>query len=117
VDAVKAGMDSGQLWVVVEPRSNTMRTHIYQNRLPASLKSADHVIFTPPSDRNMDKHELLDVQKVCADLQSIHVDAQVIPATDHIIKTIRAQAQPHDIVLILSNGGFENIHQRLLQSL
>jgi len=107
----------GRLWVVVGPRSNTMRTKIHQDRLPASLTSADQVIFTPASDRNMVKEDVLDVAQVCADLQAQGVDASVINTTDAIIQHIVSNVQPHDIILILSNGGFENIHQRLLTSL
>jgi UDP-N-acetylmuramate: L-alanyl-gamma-D-glutamyl-meso-diaminopimelate ligase len=55
--------------------------------------------------------------QVCADLQAQGVDASVINATVEIIQHIVNNAEPHDIVLILSNGGFENIHQRLLTSL
>jgi len=118
VDAVKAGMKGkGALWVVLEPRSNTMRSKIHQTRLPASLLGANHVIFTPPSNRNMDVSDLLDVNQVCADIKSHGIDAQVLATTDVIIQHIQSHAQTNDIVLILSNGGFENIHQRLLQSL
>ena len=114
VDSVKAGMHRGKLWVIVEPRSNTMRSNIHQDRLPASLQQADFVIFTPPSDRNIQKEDLLDVDMVCSTLKSLGTDAKVIEDTQAIIDIIGAKAQAHDIILILSNGGFDNIHQRLL---
>jgi len=117
VDAVKAGMKAGKLWVVLEPRSNTMRMKIHQNTLPQSLTSADHVIFTPPSHRNMQENDVLDVNQVCQKLNTQHIDAQVFGTTDIIIQHIKSKAQNSDIVLILSNGGFENIHQRLLKTL
>ena len=117
VDAVKAGMNSGKLWVVLEPRSNTMRMKIHQHTLPQSLSSADHVIFTPPSHRNMQENDVLDVNQVCQDLNKQHIGAQVIETTELIIQRIKNQAQSGDIVLILSNGGFEDIHQRLLNTL
>jgi len=118
VDAVKAGMNGkGKLWVVVEPRSNTMRSNIHQDRLPTSLMSAYKVIFTPPSDRNMNPEDLLDVQAVCTSLKNNQTDAKVLQTTQEIIETITKEAKPNDIVLILSNGGFEGIHQRLLAAL
>ena len=122
VDAVKAGMNTentnaGKLWVVLEPRSNTMRMKIHQNTLPQSLTSADHVIFSPPSHRNMQENDVLDVNQVCQTLNSQHIGAQVLETTDKIIQHIKKHAKANDIVLILSNGGFENIHQRLLNSL
>ncbi len=118
VDAVKAGMKGkGALWVVLEPRSNTMRSKIHQDRLPQSLLSADHVIFTPPSDRNMNASDLLDVNQVCTDIGKHEINAQVLETTGAIIQHIKNHAKTNDIVLILSNGGFENIHQRLLSAL
>ncbi|MDX8388806.1 MAG: UDP-N-acetylmuramate:L-alanyl-gamma-D-glutamyl-meso-diaminopimelate ligase [Ghiorsea sp.] len=118
VDSVKAGMKgAGRLWVVLEPRSNTMRSNIHQDKLPASLKSADVVIFTPPSDRNIDKEDMLDVNKVCSELTNNGIDAKVIENTQEIINHIKKQAESGDIILILSNGGFDNIHQRLLSDL
>ncbi len=118
VDAVKAAMyGRGKLWVVIEPRSNTMRSKIHQQRLPASLTSADVVIFTPPSDRNMQQHELLDVAKVCLELQKHQLEAMVLQDAETIIQAIVQQANNADVVLILSNGGFDNIHQRLLTAL
>ena len=118
VDSVKASMNNnGRLWVLIEPRSNTMRSKIHQEKLPKSLKSADFVIFTPPSDRNMDKNDLLDVEKVCSELSHDNVDAKVLKSTQEIINITVDSAKEGDIVLILSNGGFENIHQRLLAAI
>ncbi len=117
VNAVKASMDNGQLWVVLEPRSNTMRMKIHQNTLPQSLASADHVILAPASHRNLAEEDMLDVEKVCADLNEQDIDTHVITTTDDMIQHIVHHAQSGDIILILSNGGFENIHQRLLQAL
>ncbi|MDQ6988243.1 MAG: UDP-N-acetylmuramate:L-alanyl-gamma-D-glutamyl-meso-diaminopimelate ligase [Mariprofundaceae bacterium] len=107
----------GSLWVVLEPRSNTMRSNIHQDRLPISLQSADQVIFTPPATRNMEKHDLLDVAKVCQVLQQQHVQAQVLNDVPQIIQHLSQHAQAGDVILILSNGSFDGIHQKLLQSL
>lgn len=115
VEAVKASMHGrGCLWVVVEPRSNTMRMNIHEQRLPACFKKADFVIFTPPSERNLNPQDVLDVQSVC---QSIGSYAQVLGNADAIVRHITERAMAGDHVLILSNGGFDNIHQQLLQTL
>jgi len=57
VSAAKAAMRrngrEGKLWVVVEPRSNTMRTRIHQDQLPGCFDGADEVVFLPPSCRNL----------------------------------------------------------------
>ncbi|MDX8405012.1 MAG: cyanophycin synthetase, partial [Mariprofundus sp.] len=115
VAAAKAAMKtSGRLWVLIEPRSNTMRTRIHQQRLPACFAAADQVIFVPPSDRNLQPDQVLDVGAVCRD---IGAHAHVLAGVDAIIDHLCCHASAGDDVLVLSNGGFEGIHQRLLTAL
>jgi UDP-N-acetylmuramate: L-alanyl-gamma-D-glutamyl-meso-diaminopimelate ligase len=115
VSAAKASMHGkGRLWVLVEPRSNTMRTRIHQQRLPLCFDAADFVVFASPSDRNLAADEVLDGREVC---QKIGDHACVLPDADAIIARVSAGVQAGDHVLILSNGGFDNIHQRLLETI
>jgi len=115
VEAAKASMHGkGRLWVVVEPRSNTMRTKIHEQCLPLCFSGADFVIFTPPSERKLNPEEILDVKSVC---QTIGSHAQVLENADAVIQNIVSKAASSDHVLILSNGSFDNIHQHLLQAL
>jgi len=124
VAAAKASMrrhgSSGQLWVVVEPRSNTMRTRIHQDRLPHCFDDADEVVFVPASDRNLLPDEVLDVSAVCEKINrdaATQSHARLLADSDAVIHHICTHGRPGDDVLILSNGGFEAIHQRLLASL
>ncbi len=115
VEAAKASMHGkGRLWVVVEPRSNTMRMKIHEQRLPACFSGADFVVFTPPSDRNLNPEDMLDVDSIC---RTIGHHAQVLENADAIVRYIVTQAVSGDHVLILSNGGFDHIHQNLLKAL
>ncbi|MDQ7010749.1 MAG: UDP-N-acetylmuramate:L-alanyl-gamma-D-glutamyl-meso-diaminopimelate ligase [Mariprofundaceae bacterium] len=115
VAAARAHMSGeGRLWVVVEPRSNTMRTKIHQARLPACFDGADFVMFVPPAALGMRQDELLDVEAVCRD---IGAHAQVLANAETIVDFISAHARAGDHVLILSNGDFGGIHQKLLQEL
>jgi UDP-N-acetylmuramate: L-alanyl-gamma-D-glutamyl-meso-diaminopimelate ligase len=45
------------------------------------------------------------------------VDARFIPATEAIVRTVGREARDGDLVIVMSNGGFDNIHQRLLSAL
>jgi len=115
VEAAKAHMrGKGRLWTVVEPCSSTMRTHTHEKRLTQCFEKADFVIFTPPSRRNMKPGEILDVKAVC---KSIGEYAQVLANTESIVRHVVDLAAPDDCILILSNGGFDNIHKRFLQAL
>jgi len=118
VSAAKAAMRrsgaEGKLWVIVEPRSNTMRTKVHQERLPRCFEAADVVVFAEPSDRNLKPDEVLDVGRVCATIGS---RASMIASVDGIVAYVAAGVAAGDQLLVLSNGGFEGIHGRLLKAL
>ncbi len=118
VTAAKASMVQadiqGKLWVVVEPRSNTMRTRIHQDRLPLCFDAADRVVFAAPSNRNLEADEVLDAQAVCKQIGS---HASLIGSVASIVDYVSAEAKPNDHILVLSNGGFDGIHQRLLDAM
>ncbi|MFQ5344891.1 MAG: UDP-N-acetylmuramate:L-alanyl-gamma-D-glutamyl-meso-diaminopimelate ligase [Mariprofundus sp.] len=123
VAAAKAAMRkhgyAGKLWVIVEPRSNTMRTRIHQHRLPECFEGADEIIFLRPSDRNLQPEQVLDVRAVCDAIHraSTKSRAHLMADTSDIIAHVRLHGRAGDEVLILSNGGFDGIHQRLLDAL
>lgn len=102
--------ERGKLWVVVEPRSNTMRRKVHEASLPQAFVGADHVLFVPPKPRGLKPHELLDVEFVC---RAIGPHAQVFADASEIIRFLLPRLSPGDTVLILSNGDFEGLHQRL----
>ncbi|TLS68186.1 UDP-N-acetylmuramate:L-alanyl-gamma-D-glutamyl-meso-diaminopimelate ligase [Mariprofundus erugo] len=115
VAAAHAAMKSGgRLWVVVEPRSNTMRTRIHQQTLSSCFAAADRVLFVPASARNLRPEEVLDAGLVC---REIGEHAALLPDAAAIIACVQEQARSGDDVLILSNGGFDGIHRRLLAAL
>jgi UDP-N-acetylmuramate: L-alanyl-gamma-D-glutamyl-meso-diaminopimelate ligase len=115
VSAAKHAMKiDGKLWVVVEPSSNTMRSTIHQDRLPHCFDDADRVIFAPASDHNLKSHEVLDTERVCS---LIGDHAVVLPDVSSIIEYVTSNSEPGDDLLILSNGAFDGIHQKLLQRL
>jgi len=117
VSAASASMKkhggAGRLWVIVEPRSNTMRTRIHQERLPLCFDAADQVVFATPSDRNLQADEVLDAARVCREIGS---HASLIPDVDSIVSFVAGGVKQGDHVLVLSNGGFDGIHQRLLDA-
>jgi UDP-N-acetylmuramate: L-alanyl-gamma-D-glutamyl-meso-diaminopimelate ligase len=98
----------GRVFAVLEPRSNTMRMGVHKDSLSDSLQGADEICLYQPDglDWNLD-----DVISQSA------VTAKIFSSTDKIIEHIQAQAKSGDHILIMSNGGFEAIHQRLLDAM
>ncbi len=112
IASMQAHVSASQtLWVLLEPRSNTMRSQVHQSRLPMALKDADKVLILRPQDS---KHDAgLDVDAVCASLGT----AEAYADSESMVKAVCAEAKSGDVVLVLSNGGFDAIHQRLLSRL
>ena len=108
----------GRIWAIFEPRSNTTRRNHFQTELAEALSSAKHVLVAeiarldqvPPEER-------LNPEQLMEDIQSKGTDAYYLPTANDIVSYIIPQTQPGDILCVLSNGGFENIHQKLLDEL
>jgi UDP-N-acetylmuramate: L-alanyl-gamma-D-glutamyl-meso-diaminopimelate ligase len=99
---------TGRLLAVLEPRSNTMRLGIHRDHLADALSAADAVWLFQPEDLSWD------IQEVSADLT---VPCFVSDKVDSLVASIVEQAQSGDRVVIMSNGGFGGIHEKLLTAL
>lgn len=108
LSAMKEVQGNGQLFAVLEPRSNTMRMGVHKDTLAKSFTGADEVLLYQPAGMNWD------LQDVAA---ASSTPVTVYDSTDKIIEILAAQAKAGDHILMMSNGGFEAIHQRLLDRL
>jgi UDP-N-acetylmuramate: L-alanyl-gamma-D-glutamyl-meso-diaminopimelate ligase len=100
--------NGGRLLAILEPRSNTMRLGIHRHQLAASLSEADAVWIYQPEDLSWDVHE------VTASLTS---PSFVSDNLDELVASIVAQARAGDRLVVMSNGGFGGIHEKLLAAL
>jgi UDP-N-acetylmuramate: L-alanyl-gamma-D-glutamyl-meso-diaminopimelate ligase len=105
---LRAQVGMQKIIAVLEPRSNTMRMGVLADRLVDSLAAADEVLVYAPSTLNWDAEGVL---SGLGDKLTVAHETQAI--VDRIAQT--ATADQH--VLVMSNGGFENIHQRILDAL
>lgn len=118
IRAVKPFYPDGRLVAVFEPRTNSSMRSVFQNIYPLSFDGADIICIRHPS--RLDKispEERFSSQKLVADLKHRGRKAYHFPDTDSIIDFLVAETRPNDIVLVMSNGGFDDIHERLLKSL
>ena len=92
--------------------------NIFQNIYPLSFDHADIIcIRKPPFLNKIPPDEHFSSEKLVNDLQSRGKDAHYFSDTESIIKYLEKTAMPGDIILIMSNGGFDNIHDSLLKRL
>jgi UDP-N-acetylmuramate: L-alanyl-gamma-D-glutamyl-meso-diaminopimelate ligase len=118
VRAVKSVHSNGRLIAVFEPRTNTSMRSIFQKEYLQSFEMADLIcIRQPPLLKKIPPGQRFSSRRLVNDLKNNGKDAHYFPDTDAIIAFLSTTAMPQDLILIMSNGGFDNIHQRLLESL
>lgn len=118
IDAVKEAYPDRRIWAIFEPRSATSRRDSFQNELPESLMAADKVVLAKlflPDKIKLENR--FDLKAAVKDLKNKGKDAYLIPEVEDIIDYIVNNSKPGDIVLIMSSGGFDNIHRKLLDQL
>ena len=108
LSAVKEISAGGRVLAVLEPRSNTMRMGVHKKRLLDSLQQADFIYMLQPENIDWNLTDLA---------RHSSVTAGVYADVEEIIADVLKQAQSGDHIVIMSNGGFDAIHSRLLQAL
>lgn len=107
-----------RLWAVFEPRSNTTRRAIFQHELPEALKLADGVFISQVARlEQIPEAERLNPERVVAAIAKAGRLAFYERNADAIVNRIIPILQPKDVVVVFSNGGFDNIHEKLLTRL
>lgn len=114
LQAVREAFQPRRVWAIYEPRSATSRRNIFQNEIAEALATADCVaipaLFKPekvPADERLDVGRLID------DLRSKGISAWNLDAVENIIEKVRAEAREGDLIVIMSNGGFGGIYDKL----
>lgn len=108
VAGLRARIGNRKLVAVLEPRSNTMKMGVHQDTLAQSLIQADRVLLF--QDAGL-KWSLKQVSEILGD----HVS--VFDSVDSIVNTLQKEAEQGDEILVMSNGGFGGIHQKILEAL
>jgi UDP-N-acetylmuramate: L-alanyl-gamma-D-glutamyl-meso-diaminopimelate ligase len=107
-----------RIWAVFEPRSNTTRRAVFQESLPEALKVADGVFIAQVAKiEQIAESERLNPETVVNQIAKSGRPAFYEKDADAIVDRIVPMLQPNDIVAVFSNGGFDNIHEKLLQKL
>src|SRR6266478_4142281 len=107
-----------RLWAVFEPRSNTTRRAIFQRQLPEALKLADGVFISQVAKlEQIPENERLKPERVVAAIAKAGRPAFYEQNADTIVDRIIPMLRPKDVVVVFSNGGFDNIHEKLLTRL
>lgn len=114
LQALRSSLHPARLWAIYEPRSATSRRNVFQREIVDALGEADCIAMPPLfKPEKVPEGERLDVARVIADLRSMGRAAWNLDDVEGIIRTVCAEARSGDIVVILSNGGFGGIYEKL----
>ena len=118
IGALKQRYPDSKIWAIFEPRSNTSRRNLLQSELEDSLSQADGVFISEvPNPEKVPDGELLDVESVIGNLSSRGKEAFIGLSSDDIVNKLIPLTSSGDTIVVLSNGGFGGIHEKLLEAL
>jgi UDP-N-acetylmuramate: L-alanyl-gamma-D-glutamyl-meso-diaminopimelate ligase len=118
IQAVKNRYKDRRLIAVFEPRSNSSRRNIFQDQYNKAFDQADIAMIPEPSMMDkIDPQDRFSSTKLVDDLTKRNIQAFYAPDTDILLNEIMRQTREGDVILIMSNGSFNNLHQRLFERL
>ena len=119
LDGLKKAYANRRLVAVFEPRTNSSRRAVFQRDYVAAFDAADMILLREPVPLDgVPVEELFSSVRLAKDLvQERNLPAEAMPDTDSILARLGTILRPGDVVAILSNGGFDNIHTRLLEQI
>ena len=113
--ALAAAYAGRRLVAVFEPRTNSSRRKVFQDAYASAFVDAQEVLVREPVPlSNLGASERFSSQQLVDDMVAQGTAARYFASTEAILSHLDATARPGDVVAIMSNGGFDNIHQRLL---
>ncbi len=118
IEAARGRWPGRRLWAILEPRSNSMRRKVFQDALPKALALGDRVILGGVfRAQQLGGENRLDPETVAESVRALGKDARVFPSSDAIAEHLGTEAKPGDLLLIMSNGSFDGLCEKLLKKL
>jgi UDP-N-acetylmuramate: L-alanyl-gamma-D-glutamyl-meso-diaminopimelate ligase len=118
LQALRHRFPGQRLWAIFEPRSNTTRRAVFQDELPRAFESADGVFISQVARlEQIPENERLHPEAVVKAISKDGRPAFYEKNADAIVDRIVPLLEKRDVVIVFSNGGFDNIHEKLLKKL
>jgi UDP-N-acetylmuramate: L-alanyl-gamma-D-glutamyl-meso-diaminopimelate ligase len=118
IEAARGRWPGRRLWAIMEPRSNSMRRKVFQDALPKALALGDRVILGGVfRAQQLGGENRLDPESVAESVRSLGKDARVFSSSDAIAEHLGIEARAGDMLLIMSNGSFDGLCEKLLKKL
>jgi UDP-N-acetylmuramate: L-alanyl-gamma-D-glutamyl-meso-diaminopimelate ligase len=118
VAAVRPFYPDGRVVAVFEPRTNTSMRRFFQDLYPGAFVQADLVCICDPCvKKDIPEAERFSTRQLVSDIKENGVAARHFKTSDQVLQFLVPELKENDLVLIMSNGGFDNLHARLLEQL
>jgi UDP-N-acetylmuramate: L-alanyl-gamma-D-glutamyl-meso-diaminopimelate ligase len=118
IEAARSRWPKRRLWAILEPRSNSMRRKVFQETLPRALALADRVVLGGVfRAQQLGDDNRLAPDSVAQSVRELGKDAKAFEGADKITEYLAGEAQPGDLLLIMSNGSFDGLCEKLLKKL
>jgi UDP-N-acetylmuramate: L-alanyl-gamma-D-glutamyl-meso-diaminopimelate ligase len=118
IEAARSRWPKRRLWAVLEPRSNSMRRKVFQETLPKALALADRVVLGGVfRAQQLGSENRMDPESVAASVRELGREARTFADSDAIAEYLSREAKPGDLLLIMSNGSFDGLCEKLVKKL
>jgi UDP-N-acetylmuramate: L-alanyl-gamma-D-glutamyl-meso-diaminopimelate ligase len=117
LSALRMGYPGRRIWAIFEPRSASSCRRVFQDAFADAFGGADEVVVAPVFRSSLPEQERLSVDQLIADLTSRQRHARTLPSVAAIVEAVAKEAAAGDLVVVMSNGGFDGIHGKLLTAL
>lgn len=118
IKGIKARYSGRKIFAVFEPRSATSRRKVFQKDYVKAFLNADEVLLAQAFDQSkIDDSERFSSEELVADLHNEKKSANSYAKVEDIVSDLKKKTKSGDLVLVMSNGGFDDIYTKLLKSL
>jgi UDP-N-acetylmuramate: L-alanyl-gamma-D-glutamyl-meso-diaminopimelate ligase len=118
VKGIKSKYNGRKIFAVFEPRSATSRRKIFQQDYANAFKDADEVLIMKAFDQGkIDEANRFSSDELVADIKTAGKKAHAFDSVEQIVSELKGQSRRGDLILIMSNGGFDGIYDKLMKAL
>lgn len=116
LEGFRARYPQKRLVAVFEPRSNSSRRNIFEKEYSQSFDSADIIVISDPFNKSvLDENMRFSTENVVKSIKSRGKDASFFKDSDSIVNYLSGILKSGDMVVVMSNGDFDNLHKKLLK--
>ena len=118
LEGVRAAFPDARIWGIFEPRSWSSRRNVFQKDFGESFVDANLALLAPVFEpEKLQPDARLDPNQVIADIQKNGTPSHYFDSNDHLVEFILTNAKKGDKLILMSNGSFDGIHERILEGL